>query len=84
MRHEVNKGIVCVSGLDLHKLAKGIVLPNGYELSDQMPFSDPSRASICFVVEGSDIPHSTPGAELPALVYNTDYSHIVVMRYSDA
>ena len=73
-----HRAIVWVAAVQFHKLAKGIVLPNGYTLVDVMPFTDNLRMAVGFMVESEDIEYTEEGNEYPVAFALGGYQQIVV------
>ena len=78
-----NRAIVWVSDTELWKLARGMVLPDGYELVTHFyPITSPERMSMGFMIESRFIPPTVEGVELPVLSTLIGYQGIVVVPIS--
>ncbi len=78
---EYRKAIVWVHEIELRKLARGLILPEGYHLVQRPPWYDNQKMAWGMIVEGPDIPIVPPGTVIPDLEVYTDYEAIVVRRY---
>jgi len=76
------RAIVWVPVTQFHKIAKGIVLPEGYEISDTMPFIQHLSMSVGFMVCSADLPMTDEGEEFPSLQVVMGYEQILVERWN--
>ena len=76
-----HRAIVLVPELDMHKLAHGIILPDGYTLVDRLPVVVPMSMGFAFQVESWDLARTDPAAVPPTLSVLRGYQGIVVERW---
>ena len=76
-----HRAIVIIPEQEMHKLAHGIILPDGYTLVDRLPVVVPMLMGFAFQVESWDLPRTDPAAQAPTLGVLQGYQGIVVERW---
>jgi hypothetical protein len=79
---EKNKAIAFIPELLAHKIiTHGLVLPEGYEVVPHSLWFSNEHQALGVVIESYDLPHSSPGTQLPNVFIKDMGSHIAVEEF---
>ena len=79
--YEINKAIVRIPESEMWKLSHGIILPTDYKILERPPWFSNEQQSWNIVVEGPNIPPTSPAIELPYLQILPGYQAIIVIPW---